>query len=169
MDDGKRLLCRLVSVLLDYPDEKNLNAAAEAAGVVEEMPADAREKLGAFLAYLRKTPLLTLQEEYTRTFDLNPGVCLNLTYHKWGDDRKRGAALADLKNLYRDNGYEISGEELPDYLPMVLEFLSVCPENTQFPGPGLYVDQFPVIASRLREMQSPYTGLFEILDSVLRR
>jgi nitrate reductase molybdenum cofactor assembly chaperone NarJ/NarW len=169
MDEESRLICGLVSRLLAYPDEEGPKSASRIEEAAKRIPGCLRAGLYDFLGYLKKTPLISLQEEYTRTFDLNPSLCLNLTYHLWGDDKKRSSALVDLMKIYRDGGYEILEGELPDFLPMLLEFLSVCPENSCFPLYEKYGDQLALIASRLRDMQSPYARLFEVLDSALRR
>jgi len=169
MEKEKRLVCRLVSLLLDYPGEDIVNSAADIEQTVKGIPNGSKEQLLDFLSYLNKTPLVALQEEYTRTFDHNPGLCLNLTFHKWGDDKKRNFALVELIKTYRDAGYEVSSVELPDYLPMVLEFISVCPKDTIIPLFEEYGDSLALMASRLRVMQSPYAKLFEVLDSARRR
>ncbi|MHC1729217.1 MAG: nitrate reductase molybdenum cofactor assembly chaperone [Syntrophobacteraceae bacterium] len=169
MDEEKRLVCGLVSQLLTYPDENSLLFLPEIEETAEDISAGLKERVREFLLYLGKTPLIALQEEYTGTFDLNSDVCLNLTFHKWGDDKQRSSALVALKEIYRDGGYEIAGGELPDYLPMLLEFLSVCSEDSRFSLYEEYGDQLALVASRLREMQSPYAKLLEVLQAALRR
>jgi nitrate reductase delta subunit len=169
MDEEKRMVCSLVSRLLDYPGEDIVNSAEDIEQTVKGMPNGSKEGLSHFLSYLKKTPLVALQEEYTRTFDLNPSLCLNLTFHRWGDDKKRSLALVELIKTYRDAGYEVSGVELPDYLPMILEFISICPDDAVFPLFEEYGDQLELMASRLGGMQSPYEKLFEALGSVRRR
>ena len=168
MDEEKRLLYSLASRLFDFPADNVLNRES-LFKAAENMPEESRQVLLDFLGYLGKTSPIALQEEYTRTFDLNPSLCLNLTFHKWGDGKKRSSALVEFKKMYRDAGFEVLGPELPDYLPIMLEFLSVCPENASLPIYDQYGDQVTLIASRLRDMQSPYAGLAEILGSAWRR
>jgi nitrate reductase delta subunit len=163
MDDEKRLLCGLVSRLLDYPANDILNSAGDIEQTAGRIHGSSKEGLSDFLSYLRKTPLITLQEEYTRTFDHNPDLCLNLTFHKWGDDKKRGGALVELRKTYSDAGYEMSCTELPDYLPMLLEFISVCPGETGCALLEEYGEQLVLMGSRLRAMRSPYAKLFEVV------
>jgi len=163
MDEEKRLVFGLVSRLLDYPGKDLVDSAADIEQWAGKIPGGSRESLLDFLSYLRKTPLIDLQEEYTRTFDHNPGLCLNITFHKWGEDKKRGTALAELTKTYNEAGYEMNCKELPDYLPMILEFISVCPEETGFPLQEEYGEQFALMGSRLRAIQSPYAKLFEVL------
>ncbi len=169
MEKEERMLCGLVSRLLDYPCEDIVNSAKDIEQTAKGIPNGLKEELLDFLSYLGKTPLIALQEEYTRTFDHNPSLCLNLTFHKWGDDKKRSLALVELIKTYRDAGYQVSCVELPDYLPMLLEFISVCPDEAIFPLLEEYGDQLSLMASRLRVMKSPYAKLFAVLDSAWRR
>jgi nitrate reductase delta subunit len=168
MDHEKRLLYSLASRLMDFPGEDlpNRESLLKAA---DSMPEGSRQVVLDFLEYVGKTSFIALQEEYTRTFDLNPSLCLNLTFHKWGDDKKRSSALVEFKKMYRDAGFDVHCAELPDYLPLVLEFLSVCRESACLPIYDQYGEQVTLIASRLREMQSPYAGLAEILGAAWRR
>ena len=163
MDDEKRLLCGLVSRLLDYPANDILDQAADIERTAARIHGRSKEDLLDFLLYLKKTPLIALQEEYTRTFDHNPDLSLNLTFHKWGDDKKRGGALVELIKTYGDAGYEMSCTELPDYIPMLLEFISVCPGETGCALLEEYGDQLALIGFRLRAMQSPYARIFEVV------
>jgi len=159
----------MASRLLDFPGEDLLSQVKLLKGTAESMSAGSGQVILDFLEYLGKTSPIAVQEEYTRTFDLDPSLCLNLTFHKWGENKKRNSALAEFKKTYRDAGFEVCGEELPDYLPIVLEFLSVCPEESCLPIYDEYGEQMTLVASRLREMQSPYAGLAETLCSAWRR
>jgi nitrate reductase delta subunit len=165
MNEETRQLFGLVSRLLDYPDEEIVNSAAEIGQTAKNLSNGLKEDLLDFLAWLQKTPLVELQEEYTRTFDHNPHLCLNLTFHKWGEDKKRSLELVELIKTYRDSGFELTGVELPDYLPMVLEFISACPGETGLRLFEEYRGQMAIVASRLCAMRSPYAKVFEVLDS----
>lgn len=107
--------------LLRYPDEELTALAHEARR--EPAPAWA----AAFLDHAAATPLLDLQAAFVQTFDLNRAACLYLTTHVYGDSPLQGRALAALTELYRDSGCTPCGGELPDYLPLVLEFLAMAP------------------------------------------
>lgn len=167
MERETRLVCALVSRLLAYPDEDSLRSLPELRAVPDGIPEHLRGDVREFLLYLEKTPLVALQEQYTGTFDLSPQVSLDLTYHRWGDDKQRSSALVELKRVYSDGGYECAAGELPDYLPMILEYLSVCPEGLSFPLWERYGGELDLIASRLVEMKSPYAKLLKVLTSAL--
>jgi len=122
-----------------------------------------RERCANFLDYLASKPLIRLQEEYTATFDLNPATSLNLTYHKWDDSRERGNALLDFQRLYQLAGYEISTGELPDHLPLVLEYLSLNRNGDYSSLLGQYYEEVETINSRLKEAGSVYAGPLSIV------
>ncbi|PKN24074.1 MAG: nitrate reductase molybdenum cofactor assembly chaperone [Deltaproteobacteria bacterium HGW-Deltaproteobacteria-21] len=154
------LLPKLISLLLQYPDVGLVTGLSEMEAVVSELePESARRVCVDFLDYLRRTPLLHIQEEYTGTFDLNPSMNLNMSHHKWGDDRKRGDALAALSGLYQVAGFDMSTGELPDHLPLVLEFLSICPEAAGEVIKADYRNEVHGLARRLNEKESSYAGL----------
>jgi nitrate reductase delta subunit len=169
MNDDKRCLLKVLSILLQYPDDEFIQSLGELQEAVEEIPqVEQREKCMNFLNYLGDTPLILLQEEYTATFDLNLATSLNLTYHKWGDGRERGDALVGFHELYAAAGYKITSSELPDYLPMFLEFLSINHQECDFSFFGQYWGQLKAIGARLQESGSPYAGLFEIALDTFR-
>lgn len=117
---------QILSVLLDYPDKRllqNLDPLATAARQILEP--EFRHAVQDFLTYLKTHDLLRLQENYTAAFDLGPATTLNLTYHAFGDNEKRATALAKLQHLYDRTGWERTSGDLPDYLPLLLEFLSI--------------------------------------------
>jgi nitrate reductase delta subunit len=142
---------KLLSVLLQYP-EGELGLAGDA---------DAR--LGAFLAWRRETPLTEQQQAYVETFDFDRRASLYLTHHTHGDRRQRGLELVRLKRRYAEAGLPLIGDELPDYLPVVLEFAALRPAE----GEALLNElraPLELIRSRLHETRSPYA---EVVDSVV--
>ena len=169
MNDDKRCLLKVLSILLQYPDDEFIQSFAELKEAVEEIPqVEQRQKCMIFLNYLSNTPLIRLQQEYTATFDLNPATSLNLTYHKWGDGRERGNALLGFHQLYATACYDITSCELPDYLPMLLEFLSINHQECDFSFLGQYWVELKAIGALLEESGSPYGGLFEIVLDICR-
>ncbi len=120
---------RLLSVLLQYPDHDLLSQIEMIETEIDDMPSTEMTKcMDDLLRYLKTHSSIQLQEDYTAAFDMNPATTLNLTYHTHGDNEKRADVLARLQQRYLDAGYERTTGELPDYLPMMLEFLSVCPD-----------------------------------------
>jgi nitrate reductase delta subunit len=167
MIDEKDYLLRLLSVLLQYPDDECILSLEELKEAVEQIThVEQRQRCVNFLDYLGNTPLIRLQEEYTSTFDLNPSTCLNLTYHKWSDSRERGNALVDFHRLYHQAGYESSTGELPDYLPLVLEYLSLNRNGEHSSLFGQYCEEVETVSSRLEEAGNVYAGLLGIVTDL---
>jgi nitrate reductase molybdenum cofactor assembly chaperone NarJ/NarW len=118
----------LMSALLHYPDDELLaDLPRMQAAAARLAPGDLRQAIEGFLGHLADRPLLALQTAYTTAFDLNPATTLNLTWHRYGDNENRAAALARLQRRYDAAGWERTTGDLPDYLPLMLEFLALCP------------------------------------------
>ena len=92
------------------------------------VPAPARAAIGRFLDELGATDIYELQERYFALFDRSRTLSLHLFEHVHGESRDRGQAMADLIALYRRHDLEMTAGELPDFLPLFLEFLSLLPD-----------------------------------------
>jgi nitrate reductase delta subunit len=162
MREEARTICKVLSFLLQYPEAESLEFLEDLHIAAQAIPDNARRQpVTDFLAHLQGSPLIRLQEDYTATFDLSPPTSLNLTYHRWGEGKERGSALARLVDLYARAGYEIGDGELPDYLPLVLEFLSVCSPESARKIMAEYLVPVSTLASRLGESGSPYAGIVQ--------
>ncbi len=126
---------QLCSLLLDYPGEDLPARLPALRKVVADLPAAAGEPLGRFLDHAEAVGLGELQRDYVDTFDVTRKCALHLTYFLHGDTRNRGVALVQFKQVYRQAGVELDdshehGAELPDFLPVVLEFgATVAPDT----------------------------------------
>ena len=121
------IVLRALGALLSYPREDLRRALPEIAELIRASPliaARQREDLLALIDDLGNGDLLEAEERYVELFDRGRAVSLHLFEHLYGEGRDRGQAMVDLKNLYERGGYELSTRELPDYLPVVLEYLS---------------------------------------------
>ena len=111
-------------LLLSSPDEELLGRLDLIESAVAETGAAGR--FAATFAHLRSLPLMELQSWHVQEFDLSRRHALHLTYWTDGDTRRRGEVLAGIKQIYRDSGLFVDLDgELPDYLPMVLEFAAM--------------------------------------------
>lgn len=163
---GREERFKLVSVLLDYPDEYFQDKLREATRVAEEA---GDEAVMAAVSALRVVSPPELARCYVATFDLQEATALYLTAHELGDSRERGAALLHLHAMLRAAGLEPASGELPDYLPLLLEFLAEKP--TGMPTGDLESRLYVVtgaIAERL-EPRHPYRPLFVLLANTLPR
>lgn len=161
---------KLLAVLLDYPDQELLDHLPEIGAEIGKSQAiDKAEKdaLLKLIGFLANTPLIDLQESYVKTFDLTPEHSLHLTHHLFGDDndRNRGPALIDLGELYKDYGIQTTTNELPDYLPLILEFAAMLEDNeaTTFLADANKV--LTVLTDNLIKAGSPYAPLLSIVKS----
>lgn len=157
------LVYKWLSALLCYPEAELLEALPEFQAALNEWPelAPKRDVLQTFLDYLGQTPLLELQEYYVLNFDRNRHQALYLFEHVYGEDRDRGSAMVDLLEEYRRYGFELGDEELPDYLPAVLEFLAYMPSEDAQKMLGDAVHVIAHIAGKLHAAQSPYAALLD--------
>lgn len=122
---------RALAALLSYPTEGLQAAAAEIAAVLAEediVPASGRAAIGGLLDEIAALDIYELQERYFALFDRSRTLSLHLFEHIHGESRDRGQAMADLVSLYASHGLEMTAGELPDFLPLFLEFLSLLPD-----------------------------------------
>lgn len=153
---------KLSSLLLQYPDEDLRSAQGEIIDAIRALPrAPAGAALKRFYDWWTRTDQLAVAEHYVETLDLNKRSGLYLTFYGEGDKRERGTALLRLKRLYRAAGLPLQGTELPDYLPVMLEFAAAAP-----PGYGEVVLRehhaaLELVRLSLRERESPYAHLID--------
>lgn len=159
---------KLLSALLDYPDQDlldNLPEVRQALDGCREINHAERAALRKFLARLDNGDLTEIQAEYVQTFDLTPQHSLHLTHHLFGDDKNRGPALIDLSELYKDHGVEVATNELPDYLPLILEFVAYQEDTDAQAFLSDAVKVFAVLATNLEKANSPYAPLVRIIEN----
>jgi nitrate reductase delta subunit len=124
------LTFKALAALLSYPEEELIAALPELALAIDSeglVPRRERKALAALIAELAQGELMSLQERYVGLFDRSRALSLHLFEHVHGESRDRGQAMVDLKALYASHGFMLAGNELPDFLPAVLEYLSSRP------------------------------------------
>jgi nitrate reductase delta subunit len=125
--------CRALGALLTYPSEDLIAALPEIRGVLLEesllAPAVATSVDG-LIEHLSLAELMDLQDDYVSLFDRTRSLSLHLYEHLYGEARERGQAMVRLQTLYRFHGFAHTSSELPDYLPLFCEFLSLMPDRT---------------------------------------
>ncbi len=156
---------KLLSVLLEYPQEElwaNRAELLEAADAVE-LGADRRRQLVAFVGDLLGRDPMSAQERWLDLFDRGRSMSLLLFEHVHGESRDRGQAMVNLIESYRRGGLELASRELPDYLPLMLEYLSLRPaaEVTDWLRHTRSIVE--LLAGRAAERGSAYALLFELL------
>jgi nitrate reductase delta subunit len=121
------IVFRALSALLSYPSEEMRRALPEIADVIRAAPIVAPGELRGLLGLideLSQDDLLAAEERYVDLFDRGRALSLHLFEHLHGESRDRGEAMVELKQIYERAGFELSARELPDYLPVMLEYLS---------------------------------------------
>lgn len=117
-----RATWQLVSLLLQYPDEKLFELMPSIRSAADTLPTEIGAPLLRLISYLEQGDKQALRSLYVDTFDTTRKCALHLTYYAFGDTRKRGIALVQFKQAYRKAGLEVGDQELPDHLSVVLEF-----------------------------------------------
>lgn len=160
-------LYKVLSVLLEYPDADllaHLDEVRSEVGAGVDLDMAEREALMGFIAHLQSRTLTELQADYVQTFDLTAEHSLHLTHHLFGDDKNRGPALIDLGELYKDYGVEVTGNELPDYLPLVLEFAAYLDDGEASVFLSDAGKVLSVLTENLTQAGSPYAALLSIVN-----
>ena len=153
----------LLSRLVDYPD-----ASVLAVGEADVPSGPGRRALERFAASLEGIDLATLQREYVETFDFDRHASLFLTYHLHGDRRQRGIELVRLKRRYAEAGFALAEGELPDALPVVLEFAALAPDAGAEVLCALR-EPIELVRARLAERGSRYAHPLDALCTTLPR
>jgi nitrate reductase molybdenum cofactor assembly chaperone NarJ/NarW len=154
------------SALLTYPTAELQLATGEISEVIEGerlVPDRIRHQLHQLLSEFATGDLYDLQERYVLLFDRTRSLSLYLFEHVHGESRDRGQAMIDLKSQYEQAGLAMSAAELPDFLPLFLEYLATRPiaEACATLGQPAYI--FAAIAERLRKRSSPYEAVYRAL------
>jgi nitrate reductase molybdenum cofactor assembly chaperone NarJ/NarW len=157
-----RLTLRVLAHLLRYPDAAFREHTAElqqALRTEAALPAARLAELDALLRHLTTQPALDIEAEYVELFDRGRRTALHLFEHVHGDSRERGPAMVDLIQTYEKGGLFLGPDELPDYLPVVLEFASTQPPQQAREFMGEIAHIVRVIFSALAGRQSPYASV----------
>ncbi len=166
---GQLLTLRVLSQLLTYPRAEMVAAVPEMEAVLAQdkrLNAALRASLNPLLERLEQDDLYTLQETYVALFDRTRRLSLHLFEHVHGESRDRGQAMVDLAALYEKGGLFVAANELPDYLPLFLEFLSTRPWDEAH---NLLKDVSHILEQleqRLVEHGSDYAAIYSVLRTL---
>ena len=157
---------RAIARLMDYPTAEVREHAPQFSQILLESPLlsfKLKARLKDWLAEFGSTDLMDLQEAYGGLFDRGRATSLLLFEHVHGESRDRGQAMVDLMALYNTHGFEIDTRELPDYIPMYLEFLSYRPREEADNGILDVAHILALVGARLEDRDSGYGLLFRAL------
>ena len=163
---GEILTLKVLSRLLTYPGAELAGASAAITGALEAealLDADARAALAPLVTALADDDLYDLQEAYVSLFDRTRRLSLHLFEHVHGESRDRGQAMVGLAALYQKAGLSISANELPDFLPLFLEYAATrpLPEVQSLLGDVDHI--LAALEGRLAERGSRYAAVFTAL------
>lgn len=157
---------KIIGCLLDYPNEELWAHRDELIAEIEqahELRLTQAAALMYFVAELTAEPLLDSQARYSELFDRGRATSLLLFEHVYGESRDRGQAMVSLLEQYEQAGITLSSRELPDYLPVYLEYLSVMPPEQACQGLKDIAPILALLGERLRQRESHYHELFSLL------
>jgi len=160
---------KVLSALLCYPQQELQAALSEMAEVLEQedvLPERQRRGLLALIDRLERADLMDLQEQYVGLFDRGRALSLHLFEHVHGESRDRGQAMVDLLQIYRRHGYEMNGRELPDYIPLFLEYLAQRPAEEALDLLAQSLHVMALLGARLAERGCDYHVVFDALAAL---
>jgi nitrate reductase delta subunit len=163
------LTLKVLSALLVYPEQELIDSLDEMAAVLAAegaLPEVERRALEALIADLRGADLMDAQARYVALFDQSRSLSLHLYEHSHGESRDRGQAMVDLLIHYRANGLEPGTSELPDFLPLFLEFLSTRPGGEARPLLGQALPVAALLRARLEKRDAPYAAVFQAIEAL---
>lgn len=153
---------KALSALLCYPTPALVSSIPEIRAALDEeglLAQSTLAKLGGLLEWLEETDIYELEEAYVLLFDRSRSLALNLFEHVHGESRDRGQAMVDLKALYKRHDLHIASGELPDYLPLFLEFLSILPLDEARAHLSDAAHIVTALSERLEKRESRYSSL----------
>jgi nitrate reductase molybdenum cofactor assembly chaperone NarJ/NarW len=160
---------KVLSALLAYPTAELQQATGELAAVLDAealVTSRIRRQLQTLIDEIAAGDIYDLQERYTLLFDRTRSLSLHLFEHVHGESRDRGQAMIDLKAMYETSGLLVSANELPDFLPLFLEYLSTRPAAEACAALGQPAHILAALAERLRKRGSAYEAVFRALGAL---
>lgn len=160
---------KIISVLLSYPTEEIQQSGNLLRATLDQLSdLDEKQIIGikTLISSISDRDIYDVQEDYVLLFDRTRALSLHLFEHVYGENKDRGQAMVDLKAMYDDAGFEIDVHDLPDYLPMFLEFLST---RTNDEAQHLLCEIVHIITAvrqRLQKRSSAYAAAFSALEAL---
>ena len=159
---SNRYTLRALALLLNYPDDALRQALPELLKAIDDeaaLPAARRAEIRALAQELVQQETLDAEARYVETFDRGRSTSLHLFEHVHGDSRDRGPAMIDLLQTYEAAGLSLRQGELPDYLPVLMEFASTQPTEVARSLVGEVAHIVNRIAGALQRRRSPYADV----------
>lgn len=163
---------KILSLLLSYPSNELQKFLVEVGAELKSEKLLRSEKIGEiekFTGHFSKMDLTDWQADYVQLFDYSRSASLHLFEHIKGDSKDRGQAMVDMLDFYKENGMQLSANELPDYIPAFLEFLSTLKieKAAELLAEPVHIIQRIFLA--LEEKKNPYRHVFSAIVSLSGR
>ncbi|MEZ5855875.1 MAG: nitrate reductase molybdenum cofactor assembly chaperone [Hyphomicrobiaceae bacterium] len=162
---------KVLSALLSYPTRDLQLASGELKAVLHSEAVLPRRHLASVVAFiddLASRDILDAEERYVLLFDRTRSLSLHLFEHVHGESRDRGQAMVDLLKVYEDAGYSPTATELPDYLPLFLEFASTRPPAEALELVGQPGHVLAALRERLAKRRTPYEAVLAALVALAK-
>lgn len=162
---------KALAALLSYPTAELVDALGEIDEVLDRegvVPVIERVQLDRLISELRTGDLYDLQEGYGLLFDRTRSLSLHLFEHVHGESRARGQAMVDLLKLYEEGGYTPTASELPDFLPLFLEYASTRDPEEAIALIGQPANVIAALDERLAKRRSAYAAVMRTLLALSR-
>lgn len=173
MTESQEAALRLAGRLLSYPNPgflKNLPELRQEAAALEgdRETADFGKAALQFIQQMAAAPPADSGQRYVAIFDHTASASLYMSWHRYGNDRSQGRAMAALNGLYRTAGYEPVSGDMPDYLPVILEFLSIAPDWAREALLDGFGAEIAALLATLAELKAPHAPFLEKALAPLR-
>jgi nitrate reductase delta subunit len=166
-----KMTLRALAALLGYPSAElkaNIGDVRQAIAGERVLPDTERSRLELLLRQFEQQELLDLQSVYSELFDRSRSLSLHLFEHVHGDSRERGQAMIDLGQQYIQSGILLEASELPDFVPVFLEYASCLSPADARETIAQPAHVFAALAERLDKRQSPYAAIFHCLVALTK-
>jgi len=160
---------KVVSALLSYPTEDIEAAIDDFIPALKQenlVPERLYEGISRLVSEYQQRDLIDLQERYVLLFDRTRSLSLHLFEHVHGESRDRGQAMVDLQALYEAHDLAIDTTEIPDFLPLFLEFLSILSLERALDLLSEPAHVLAALGERLRKRDSSYAVVFDVLGAL---
>lgn len=158
---------KVMARLLDYPTAElmeNLDAVMQLVESDPQVSAEERKVVMDLVSWMQSLDLTRVQQTYVDTFDMTPEHDLHLTHHLFGESRERGPAMVEISEHYKAAGLEVSNGELPDFLPLILEYVSTLDEMQARFFLNDAAKVLTVLADNLDKVDSLYGRLIRVIE-----
>ncbi len=161
---------KVLSALLSYPEQSLVDDQDDMIAILDQenlLRRPLRDQLVGLMNDLCNRDLMDSQADYVELFDRGRTLSLLLFEHVHGESRDRGQAMVDLLNVYNQNGYDLTANELPDHIPLFLEYLSQRPDSEVIQWLTEIDHILALLGERLAQREHPYQVIFQSLLSLL--